>query len=231
MFNGYLDLDLNNTLNSGERFSLYWKSDGNQQKTLNLALEIPYLFKSPLGIKTQLNIFKQDSTFQNTKTAIDLGYFFNYNTRTYIGYQSTESSDIMNQNSISISDYKNSFVTTHFEFIDFKTDNFLFPEKTKINLKIGLGNRKSLKNNDQSFFNIDILHNFYLNQKNNFYIKSQNYFLKSSSYLTNELYRFGGIKSIRGFGENSLQANLFTSLLTEYRYTISPSLYLHSIIE
>ena len=231
MFNGYLDLDLNNTLNSGERFSLYWKSDGNQQKTLNLALEIPYLFKSPLGIKTQLNIFKQDSTFQNTKTAIDLGYFFNYNTRTYIGYQSTESSDIMNLNSISINDYKNSFITTHFEFIDFKTDNFLFPEKTKINLKIGLGNRKSLKNNDQSFFNIDILHNFYLNQKNNFYIKSQNYFLKSNSYLTNELYRFGGIKSIRGFGENSLQANLFTSLLTEYRYTISPSLYLHSIID
>lgn len=230
-FNGYLDLDLNNTLNNGERFSLFWKSDGNQQKTLNLALEIPYLFKSPLGIKTQLNIFKQDSTFQNTKTAIDLGYFFNYNTRTYIGYQSTESSDIMNLNSISISDYKNSFITTQFEFINFKTDNFLFPEKTKINLKIGLGNRKSLKNNEQSFFNIDIHHNFYLNQKNNFYIKSQNYFLKSNSYLTNELYRFGGIKSIRGFGENSLQANLFTSLLTEYRYTISPSLYLHSIID
>jgi hypothetical protein len=224
-------LDLNNTLNSGERFSLFWKSDGNQQKTINLALEIPYIFKSPLGIKSQLNIFKQDSTFQNTKTALDLGYFFDYNTRVYLGYQSTESSDIQNQNSTSISDYKNSFFTTNFDFINFKTDDLLFPEKTRIDLKIGLGSRKSLENNNQSFFNMNLLHNLYLNQKNSFNVKSQNYFLKSNTYLTNELYRFGGIQSIRGFGENSLQANLFTSILTEYRYAVSPSLYIHSIID
>lgn len=230
-FNGYLDLNLNNTLNSGEQFSLFWKSDGNQQKTINLALEIPYVFKSPLGIKSQLNIFKQDSTFQNTKTALDLGYFFDYNTRVYLGYQSTESSDIQNQNSTSISDYKNSFFTTNFDFINFKTDDLLFPEKTRINLKIGLGSRKSLENNNQCFFNVNLLHNLYLNQKNSFNIKSQNYFLKSNRYLTNELYRFGGIQSIRGFGENSLQANLFTSILTEYRYAVSPSLYVHSIID
>lgn len=230
-FNGYLDLNLNNTLNSGEQFSLFWKSDGNQQKTINLALEIPYIFKSPLGIKSQLNIFKQDSTFQNTKTALDLGYFFDYNTRVYLGYQSTESSDIQNQNSTSISDYKNSFFTTNFDFINFKTDDLLFPEKTRIDLKIGLGSRKSLENNNQSFFNMNLLHNLYLNQKNSFNVKSQNYFLKSNTYLTNELYRFGGIQSIRGFGENSLQANLFTSILTEYRYAVSPSLYIHSIID
>lgn len=230
-FNGYLDLDLNNTLNSGERFSLFWKSDSNQQKSLDLTLEIPYIFKSPLGVKTQLNIFKQDSTFQNTKTAIDLGYFLNYNTKIFVGYQSTESSDIQNQNSTSISDYKNSFLTSNFEFTDFKTDSFLFPEKTKISLKIGIGNRKSLENNRQTFFKIDILHNINLNAKNSFNIKSQNYFLKSDTYLTNELFRFGGIQSIRGFGENSLQANFLTSILTEYRYALSPSLYLHSIID
>jgi len=56
--------------------ALFWKSDGKDQKTFNASLEIPYIFKSPLGIKSQLNIFKQDSTFQNTKTAIDLGYYF-----------------------------------------------------------------------------------------------------------------------------------------------------------
>ena len=43
--------------------------------------------------------------------------------------------------------------------------------------------------------------------------------------------RFGGINSIHGFNENSLQANLFTSLLTEYRYIIAPNLYVHSIID
>lgn len=232
ILNGYLDMNLNNTLNSGEKFALFWKSDGNQQKTFNVAFELPYIFKSPLGIKAQLNIFKQDSTFQNTKTALDLGYFFNYNTRIYLGYQSTESSDIQNKNSSTISDYKNSFVTTNFEFVDYKSDDFLFPEKTKINLKIGFGSRDTSQNKEsQTFFSFDLKHNIYLNAKNSFNIKSQNYFLKSERYLSNELYRFGGINSIRGFSENSLQANIFASILTEYRYTIAPTLYIHSIID
>jgi hemolysin activation/secretion protein len=45
------------------------------------------------------------------------------------------------------------------------------------------------------------------------------------------LFRFGGLNSIRGFAENSLQAYLTTSLLTEYRYILSPNLYLHSILD
>lgn len=230
--NGYLDLTLNNLLNTGETFSLYWKSDGNDQKTFNAKIELPYIFKSPFGLKAQLNIFKQDSTFQNTQTALDLGYFFNYNTRLYLGYQSAESSDIQNQNTASISDYENSFMTSQFEFVNFKSDEFLFPEKTKVDFKVGIGSRKSkLIKNDQIFLNINLKHALFLNDKNNINIKSQNYYLNSDVYIVNELYRFGGINSIHGFNENSLQANLFTSLLSEYRYIIAPNLYVHSIID
>jgi len=232
ILNGYLDLTLNNIINTGETFTLYWKSDGKEQKTFNTGIELPYVFKSPFGLKAQLNIFKQDSTFQNTKTAIDLGYFFNYNTRLYLGYQSTESSDIQNLNTASISDFKNSFVTSSFEFLNFKPDDFLFPEKTRASLKLGVGSRISNNNsNDQLFFTIDLKHNFYLNEKNSINLKSQNFYLKSDKYIINELYRFGGINSIRGFNENSLQGNLFTSLMTEYRYVLSPGIYVHSIID
>ena len=230
--NGYLDLTLNNLLNAGETFSINWKSDGNDQKTFNGSLELPYMFKSAFGLKAQLNIFKQDSTFQNTKTALDLGYFFNYNTRLYLGYQSSESSDIQNQNSFSISDYSNSFVTSQFEFISFRSDEFLFPEKTKVDFKTGVGSRRSkFSKNDQVFLNLNLRQVFFLNEKNNIQIKSQNYYLSSDIYIINELYRFGGINSIRGFNENSLQANFFSSILSEYRYVVAPNLYVHSIID
>ena len=232
IFNGYLDLMLNNILNTGETFTLYWKSDGNEQKTFNAAIELPYIFRSPFGLKAQLNIFKQDSTFQNTKTAIDLGYFFNYNTRLYLGYQSTESSDIQNTNNALISDYKNSFLTTNFEFYEFNPVDFLFPEKTKMIVKAGIGSRNSKFNtNSQFFLNIEASHNIALNKKNSFFLKTQNYYLSSEQYITNELYRFGGINSIRGFNENSLQANAFASVLTEYRYVLAPTIYAHTIID
>ncbi|MGH2665003.1 hypothetical protein [Flavobacterium sp.] len=229
---GYLDLQLQNILNGGEKFNLFWKSDGKNQKTFNGAIEIPYLFKSPLGLKAQLNIFKQDSIFQNTLTGIDLGYYFNYNTKVYLGYQSTESSDIQNTNNTSISDFENSFITTHLDFSVFNPDDFLFPDKTLIYFKIGVGNRKSkLNSNNQFFTALNLSHNFYLNKKNSINLTSKNYYLKSDSYIINELYRFGGINSIRGFSENSLQGNVFTSLLTEYRYAAAQNMYLHSIID
>lgn len=231
-FNGYLDVLLHNILNSGEQFLIYWKNDGQRQTSFNMGLQVPYIFKSPLGLKAELNIFKKDSTFQNTNTSIDLGYFFNYNSRLYLGYQATESSDIQNTNSSFISDFTNSFVTSKYEFTRFKSDDFLFPEKTAIHFTIGTGKRDSKTASESQFFgNLFVKQNIYLNAKNNIQLNSQNYYLNSENYIVNELYRFGGIKSIRGFNENSLQGNFLTSLLTEYRYVLSPGLYVHSIID
>ncbi|PKH67598.1 hypothetical protein CXF59_06725 [Flavobacterium sp. ALD4] len=85
--------------------------------------------------------------------------------------------------------------------------------------------------NPQFYIDLSAMHTFYLNGKNSINIRSQNHYLKSTNYITNELLRFGGINSIRGFTENSLQANFMTTILTEYRYTASPTLYFHTIID
>ena len=45
------------------------------------------------------------------------------------------------------------------------------------------------------------------------------------------MFRFGGINSIRGFNENSLQANVFSGIMAEYRYLVAPNLYVHSITD
>jgi hypothetical protein len=231
-FNGYLDLLLNNALNTGEKINLYWKSDGKKQTTFNIATELPYIFKSPLGIKASLRIFKQDSTFQNTTTELNLGYYFNYNSKVYLGYQSAESVDIQKSNNASISSFSNSFWTTSYEFTGFNPDDFLFREKTGLNLKFGIGNRKSkIETNSQYFTQLNAHHNFYLNKKNMIAIRNQSFYLQSDNYIINELYRFGGINSIRGFSENSLQANLFSGIMAEYRYIVTPNTYVHTITD
>jgi len=237
VFNGYLDLTLENALKAGEQFSINWKSDGNNQKTFKASIDLPYLFKSPIGLKAQIYIFKQDSIFQNTKTAFDLGYLVDYSTRIYLGYQSTESSDIQNTNNSSISDYNNSFLTSNLEYTKLDPINSTFPKKTTLSITLGTGKRttngltETLGTNKQTYINVNAMHNFYLNKKNCININYHNYFLKSDTYIINELYRFGGIKSIRGFAENSLQASFMTALITEYRYIISRELFIHSILD
>ena len=231
-FNGYLDLLLNNALNTGEKFNLYWKSDGKKQTTFNIGTELPYILKTPLGIKADLKIFKQDSTFQNTTTDLNLGYYFRYNSKIFLGYQSSQSVDIQNTNNSFISDYSNSFWTTSYEFTNFNLDDFLFRERTNLTVKFGFGNRISkLESARQYFAYLNGHHNFYLNKKNSIHLKNQSFYLQSNNYIINELYRFGGINSIRGFVENSLQANLFSGLMAEYRYTLTQGMYLHTITD
>ena len=232
VFNGYLDLQLNNAIKSGETFELYWKSDGQKQTTFKTSIELPYIFKSPFALKASLNIFKQDSTFQNTKTEIQLGYYLTYNKRFFAGYQATESSDIQNLNSSTLRDYKNAFVTTSFEYNDYRPELPLFPYKTLFSIKTGLGQRTSAATKTpQVFIETNFENNFYLNNKNVVWVKNTNFFLQSKEYTVGELYRFGGSRSIRGFAENLLQANLALLLSTEYRYLLSSTLYAHSILD
>ena len=231
-FNGYLDLQLQNILNSGEKFNLYWKNDGNQQTSFNLGTEIPYLFKSPIGVKANLRIFKQDSTFQNTITDLNLGYYFSYNTKAYLGYQKTNSVDIQNTNSFSLNDFTNTFLTTSFEHLEPNPDRFIFPEKAKVFVKFGTGNRTIASQKTNQFFTQwDINYSFNLNPKNSIFVRNQTFYLQSDDYVINELFRFGGINSIRGFNENSLQANVFSGIIAEYRYLVAPNLYIHSITD
>lgn len=234
--NGYLDIKLENILAIGEQLSIFWKSDGNDQKTFKAQIEIPYLLKTPIGLKAQIQLFRQDTTFQNTKTAIDLSYFANYNTRIYLGYQSTASSDIQNSNNSSISDFNNSYLTSSFEHTKPDSNNNIFPVKSRFLTSVGIGKRNSNikfenSENRQFFVNIQATHNLYLNKRNSINFNSQNYYLRSSNYIINELFRFGGFKSVRGFTENSLQAYFATSILTEYRYILSSNLYIHSILD
>jgi hypothetical protein len=231
-FNGYLDLQLQNILNSGEKFNLYWKNDGNRQTSFNLGTELPYIFKTPIGIKANLRIFKQDSTFQNTITDLNLGYYFAYNTKTFVGYQKTTSVDIQNTNSFSLNDFTNTFLTSSFEHLELNPDSFIFPEKAKVFVKFGTGNRTIESQKISQFFTqLDLSYNVNLNPKNSIHLRNQTFYLQSDDYVINELFRFGGINSIRGFNENSLQANAYTGIIAEYRYLVASNLYLHSITD
>ncbi len=231
-FNGYLDLNLYNNLNSGERFNLYWKNDGNKQSTFNVNLDLAYIFKSPLALKSNLKIFKQDTLFQNSSFDFDLGYMINYNTKVFIGYKDNVSEAIQKISSSDLKDLKSTFITTSFEHKKIDFDDSMFPDKFSIFAKLGIGDRtaSSIKTN-QFFAQFQFQQLLELNKKNYIHLKTDNYFLQSNDYYTNELYRFGGIQSIRGFNENSLQGNVFSGIFAEYRYIASSNLYFYTITD
>ena len=233
IFNGYLNLELNNNLNFGEQFLLNYKADGNDQQKFRARLTLPYLFSTPFGLITELKIFKRDSTFSTSDQLIKVKYQISPSSKTYLGYKSYESSNLRKDNSlyIDVEDYTSSFLLTGVSYTKTQ-NNILFPLKTEIYLDSEIGSKKTKNTNETQVRASLMFHNiFNLNYKNSIYIKNNTKLLNSENYLTNELFRFGGINSIRGFNENSIDASFYSVLNSEYRYQFNQDMYVHSIID
>lgn len=233
-FDGYLNLNLINNLNYGELFSLLYKSDENDQKTFNVNLSLPYLFKLPIGIDLRLQIFKKDSTFTTVNQSVKLHYQINSKHKISGGIKSINSNNLLSSTNISenITDYKSKYYSFAYEFSKSQPNNLLFRINSKVYSEINLGSRKANQSNKKQLqYLVDAFKVFNLNNKNSLYLRVNGANLISDTYFENELFRFGGINSIRGFKENSLYANLFGVINSEYRYLLSNNIYIHTIID
>ncbi|MCK8480037.1 outer membrane protein assembly factor [Psychroserpens algicola] len=231
-FDGYLDLNLTNNLNYGESLKLLYKSDENEQQTFDLKLNAPYIFNSPVGVDLNLNIFKRDSSFVTVSQAAKINYQINSKHVVSAGINTVTSTDLLDLSTATITDYKSNQYLINYTFTKRQNYDFLFPLNFVFDISTGFGNR-SYENTDerQANFSLNTFKIFNLNDKNSIYTRVSSQYLASDSYLENELPRFGGINSIRGFEENSLVANLYGVLNTEYRYKLNNTIYIHSVID
>ncbi|MFL1011808.1 POTRA domain-containing protein [Flavisericum labens] len=231
-FDGYLNLNLTNNLHFGESLQLLYKSDENDQKTFEAHATLPYLFKSPIGVDVALRIFKKDSSFTTTNQMAKLHYQINAKHKVYGGITSTESNYLRSTTSSTIQDYNTNLFNIGHLYTNTQPYHLLFPIKSKFFIETGIGKRKTdFGTEKQVQLNLDAFNIFNLNNKNAIYLRTKGSYLISDSYYENELFRFGGINSIRGFEENSLFASLFSFINSEYRFQLSNSIYIHSIFD
>jgi hemolysin activation/secretion protein len=231
---GYLDLHLLNNLDYGELLEINYKSDGNDQQTLRAAIELPFLFSTPLGLKAELNLFRRDTTFSTNKQELDLFYQFPGNLRLSTGVlleNSTALNDSLAPLQNQIVDYEKTLFNIGFSKVSRANEN-LFPIKSMVSFKTSYGNRNVLNISESQFaVEGEASYVFNLSQKQRFYIANTTKNLITEQYYSNELFRFGGITSIRGFNENSINANFYTIFRSEYRYLAAPGLYVHSVAD
>ena len=162
-----------------------------------------------------------------------LHYQINSKHKVYAGIINSESNNLLNENAtLNIIDYKTNYYSFAYEYLNPQNSNLLFPFNAKFYLETNFGQRKlTNESQNQSLFAIDAFKIFNLNIKNSIYTRLNVSSLISDTYLENELFRFGGINSIRGFEENSLFASQYALINTEYRYQLSNSIYMHSITD
>lgn len=231
-FNGIIDLSLNNIFNKGESFKIYWNRVGNNQSEFKLENKTPYVFKSKFSSEIDFNIYRQDSTFLNTNTKIRLTYPINKKINIGLGISYLSSTQIDNSNTnLGVIDFSTTAIQSS---INSQSKRKSFNNQNLFNQELSfiLRNRNTDTNNiSQSQINYNLISNIELSSRSILYLNSSTQLLFSKNYLVNEIFRIGGINSIRGFNEQSIFANKYSVINTEYRYYTSQSNYLHTITD
>ena len=229
---GYLDFELVNNFNFGEKIEFLYKSEKNTDRILETNIDLPYIFKSPIGINLGLKLTKKDSSFVSNEQFANFFYKNSNNHKFSLGLRSINSDEQLETPNNNFQDFKTVFKDFQYEFIEFNLESLLFPVKQSYLFKISQGNRNSDdQENKQVYAKMDFVKIFDFGIKNSLYINFKSEILESDTYLSNELSRFGGAKSIRGFDENSLFSNKYFLLITEYRYELSNTIYINSIFD
>ncbi len=233
LFNGYLDLSLHNIFDGGESFSIYWKNNGNERQVFNLSTTIPYIFNSRFSPKIELDIYKQDSTYINTKTKFSVPYTLNEKHALGISLQTENSSNLLtNNNSNDIDNYNTVFYGINYNFI-LSNKHILFPTKFNLFGEVLFGQRKveNSISTSQSILYLKANYLWSLNFKNHIFFQNESSIFLSDNMLTNELFRIGGVNSIRGFNEESIFASTYSYFNIEYRFNANNSSYFYSITD
>jgi outer membrane protein assembly factor BamA len=226
---GDVRLKLLNILKRGEELDINWKSLQPQTQELDMRFSFPFLFNTPFGIDTKFDLFKLDSTFLSTNINLGIRYFLTGGSFIKVFYQANNSnllsgaSSIPNSNlsSLSNNSYGIGLYRNNVDFLPNPSKGF------RLSFDISAGRRKSRPTQEDStvttttfmgnlnmeiFFPIARRHVIRLANTTRSYYAPEIY--------ENEVFRFGGLTSQRGFNEQLLFATTLSTFTAEYRFLV-----------
>ena len=226
---GYAKINLINTFNGGEKINFDFRSQKNQDRSLNSDVYIPYVFGSPLNLKYGLNLIQKDSSYTSNENLIDIDMIFG-NIRSGLGLQTNKSTS---EEAIeNVENFKSKLINVFSEYIILDNSDQLIPELFKISLRYGSGlKEQSGEKTNFSKYSVELHKKFNLSSKFKLQSSITRRKINSKNLVNNELLRFGGYNSIRGYDENSIFTDGYTLLKTSLNYYLNDTIYIYTIFD
>jgi len=244
-FTGDVRIKLQNSFNRGELIDLNWKKLQTQAQNLNLKLSYPFLLSTPFGVEYGLTLFKQDSTYLNVNQQLAVQYLLsggNY-FKVYINQRTSSLLTTTGLENITVlPDYADvSSLTYGLGFRSQKLDYRLNPRSGyTFSITVGTGT-KTIKQNpnvnpvvyqnlklSSTQYNGDLLGEYYFPLGGRHVVKTalNASFISADNLFRNELFRLGGLSTLRGFDEESIYASSFGIFSLEYHYILEQNSYI-----
>lgn len=223
-FTGDMNLKLINSVKHNESFQFAWKSIQPRTQSLQSNLIVPYLFKSPFGVIGDFQLYKRDSSFLDVKSSLGIQFQFQNGWQLRANYYFVNSSVISQTNANPVFSKLASLKTNSYGVVLFQRRLDYIPNPRKgysVYLEGQIGQRK-MEQNSQSIWKTNATISYFIPVAGRMtfltHLEFDSY--HAPSIYQNELYRFGGTNSLRGFNEESIFATTKAILTFEYRFLL-----------
>lgn len=242
VFTGDVKIKLiNNIFRGGETFDLNWRRLQTQTQDFKARVIYPYLLGSPIGTDYAIKIYKKDTSFIDVNNNIGLQYYFSGLNNLKVFYKQ-RNANLLSANGLAFTtvlpDYAD--ITTQSYGVGFvfeKSDYRFNPHQgIFVNITVQTGNKTIKKNpkiNDAVYTNLQLkstqyqsegeVHGFIRIKGNNVLHLAAQYgsVFGDAPVFKNELFRIGGLRTLRGFDEESIFASTYVIPTIEYRFLFS----------
>jgi len=241
LITGQIFLGLDNLFRSGKRLNIEWQKPNVLTQELLINYHHPALFKFPLNFLIDFSLFKQDTSFINRD--VDIQFMLNQLRFGQFGFEYSffssrllNTDHIINQEALDVVDSDINYYGISYKFNSL--DRFYLPTRGfLIESSAQFGTRKVIKNAGidsdyyQGLLNRTIQIKASLKVEKYYLLFSRNVILTrlTTGYINNDqlffndLFRIGGLNTLRGFNEKNFYASWYFIGTFEYRYLFENS--------
>ncbi|MEM6840689.1 MAG: BamA/TamA family outer membrane protein [Bacteroidota bacterium] len=251
LLTGELNILLRNLGRSGKMFALNWQRLQVASQQLSLEYDHSNVLRSPLSLGVNFNLLKEDTLFLNQQANLTMSYLVKGNHRIRV-FGDWRRSRLIGESTVVTNEEQSSLANTSVRgggvgYDWSQVDQLLFPRRGYLFSVSGRVGQKSTSRWQAR--DIQQSPQFYQNQRSTQWAGelsfAQYYMLRptlgiynrlkagglmDTQLFTNELYRLGGLKSLRGFVDNSLFVSQYALSNLELRWLLEPENALPSYI-
>ena len=244
---GELNLHLRNVFSLGESVGIHWNAPARYSQHLNIYANFPYLFWTPFGVDASFLLDKTDTSYLNMNYIVGLQYSFlgNNYIKTYFDFTSSNVLNpellVVSDNAYSLIDYKKQMYGI--EVMIRRLDYLYNPRKGFALLLNGAGGKMSVVKNskvDAELYDdialstvryrvqgdvkgyIPVLKRWVI------VLGARGGALFGKQNVGNEMFKFGGLRTLQGFDEKALEATSYLTGSGEIRFLFSKRSYINA---
>jgi outer membrane protein assembly factor BamA len=242
---GDVKIKLMNVFGRAELIDFNWNNPQPRTQDLKIKINYPFIFDLPFGLEGEFSLFKKDTLWFEVNRQLGIQYLVNGNNSVKV-FAGKKTNNLISvepyQNQTTLPDVADVQLINYGLGLQWQNLDYRFNPTNGYDINItGTAGQRTIKKNikfpdvwydslnlksNQYRFDLNADYYFPLGKSSVLNVGTAASHIQGEKYFANELIRFGGLKTLRGFNETSFSASSLLMGKIEYRLLLEQNSFL-----